>query len=149
MHLTQEDLKTIRLLLTRNESQKDLAKLLGITSSGLNQRIVRYVKNGYLTRKSGFALNAQKFGVVTTGFFSLSLNSLSAKRKIETWASERPEIIEAYACHSGKTQILLKVLGKSIEELQKVQSDLLKIEGVEEVRIIVGNAFKESSAIPF
>lgn len=118
--LNKTDIEILRLL-QQNSSRtiKNIAELLGMTTTPVFDRIKKLEKKGYISKYAAI-LNSKKLGLKLTVFAGIALNThtRSNLEKFVKTINGFPEVVE---CHrvSGNFDYLLKLVLVDIEDYEQ------------------------------
>lgn len=118
--LNTTDIKILRLLQENsNRTIKNIADILGMTTTPVFERIKKLEKNGFI-KKYAAILDSKKLGLKLTVFVGITLkaHTRSYLEKFVTTIQGFPEVVE---CHrvSGNFNYLLKLVVIDIEDYEQ------------------------------
>jgi len=110
---------------------KDIAKVIKLPRTTVSERIKKMIEKGII-KKFTALLNYEKIGLPITAFILISFlpNPEISQRELAKRISKMENVYEVYII-SGEWDLLLKVRGKSMEEVGSLIVDRLRtIKGV-------------------
>ena len=118
--LNTTDIKILRLLQENsNRTIKNIADILGMTTTPVFERIKKLEKNGFI-KKYAAILDSKKLGLKLTVFVGITIkrHTRSYLEKFVTTIQGFPEVVE---CHrvSGNFDYLLKLVVIDIEDYEQ------------------------------
>lgn len=136
LNLLQEDAKA---------SYAELAKRLGISSSGIHKRVKKLVNAGMI-RKFVAVIDPQVVGKKLKAFMGIS-TSPGTCREVIAQLSQRPEVLEIHEV-AGEHDLFVKLVTDDTLKLNEILHEIDKIPGVSSTRtLIVLKTEKETGLI--
>jgi Lrp/AsnC family leucine-responsive transcriptional regulator len=105
-------------------SFSELARIVGLSSPAVAERVHRLEQSGYITNYRA-VLNSDKMGFPITAFINMTINGINGLKlkDMNEKIAAIPEVVEAYHL-SGNYGFMLKALANSVEHLESVINKL-------------------------
>jgi Lrp/AsnC family leucine-responsive transcriptional regulator len=105
-------------------SFSELARIVGLSSPAVAERVHRLEQSGYITRYQA-VLNSDKIGFPITAFINMTVNGMNGLKlkDMNEKIAAIPEVVEAYHL-SGDYGFMLKALVNSVGHLESVINKL-------------------------
>jgi len=124
----------------------DLAKRLGVSTSGIHKRVKRLIDSGVIKRFAA-VVEPQVIGKKLKAFIGVSTNP-GCCTEVKSRLTKRPEVLEIHEV-AGEHDLFLKLITDDTLALNDILHQLDSIPGVSSTRtLIVLKTEKETSAVP-
>jgi len=124
----------------------DLAKRLGVSTSGIHKRVKRLIDSGVIKRFAA-VVEPQVIGKKLKAFIGVATNP-GCCAEVKSRLAKRPEVLEIHEV-AGEHDLFLKLITDDTLTLNDILHQLDSIPGVSSTRtLIVLKTEKETSAVP-
>jgi Lrp/AsnC family transcriptional regulator for asnA, asnC and gidA len=124
----------------------DLAKRLGVSTSGIHKRVKRLIDSGVIKRFAA-VVEPQVIGKKLKAFIGVATNP-GCCAEVKSQLIKRPEVLEIHEV-AGEHDLFLKLITDDTLTLNDILHQLDSIPGVSSTRtLIVLKTEKETSAVP-
>jgi Transcriptional regulators len=106
----------------------EIGNILHLSAPAVYERVKRLKREGVI-KNSAFIIDGEKIGRPLLSFVQINTNTIERTRQVGKLASI-PEILEIHSI-TGRSGVLLKIRTASTAELEKILSEIHKIEGVD------------------